>query len=442
MREATAMTSSDQRRAWLVTKLLVGEISVAEAAALMGVSERHVWRLKAAFERDGPAALVHGNRGRASSRRLADETRSRIVELAASRYVGVNDNHLAELLAEHEAITVSRVTLRRILRAAGMASPRRRRSPRHHSRRERMPQAGLLLQVDGSRHAWLEDRGPRLEPDRRHRRRDGYRHRRHLPRAGGRGRLLTILRDTVRRHGIPAAIYRDRHTIFETPPGMPLTLEEQLVDRRAPTQLGRAPAELGITSIAARSPQAKGRIERLWGTFQDRLVSELRLAGAADRAAAEQILARYLPRHNRRFAVPAADARPAWRPRPVGLRLEQVCCLKYRRVVANDHTVRAGATILQLPPGPGRRGYAGTRVEVHLRLDGRLAVWNGERFLLVTRAPADAVQLRSLERSPVAPGSAPPSRASVRLRPADEHPWRQIDKRSKLYRRLTESVTT
>lgn len=199
--------------------------------------------------------------------------------------------------------------------------------------------------------------------------------------------------------------------MFETPKGSLQTLEEQLADTRTPTQLGRALAELGITSIAARSPQAKGRIERAWGTFQDRLVTELRLAGATDRDGAERILAAFLPKFNRRFVVPAANPQPAWRALPAGVRLDRVCCLKYRRVVANDNTVRVGSTILQLPPGPGRRGYAGRRVELHLRLDGRLVVWDGERELVATSAPADPVQLRALTAARVDVGTSAPSAA-------------------------------
>ncbi|MEX2547459.1 MAG: ISNCY family transposase [Chloroflexota bacterium] len=264
MRETITMTSTDQKRSMLLTKLLVGEITVAQTAMLMGVSERQVWRLKSAFERAGPSALVHGNRGRASPRRLPDATRTRILELAAGRYAGLNDSHLADLLAEEEGIIVSRVAVRRILRAAGIASPRRRRSPRHRSRRERMPQAGLLVQLDGSRHDWLEGRGPWLSLigaiDDATGVVTGATFRDQEDAAG----YLVVLRETVRRHGIPAAVYRARHTIFETA-GNQLTLEEQLVDRRTPTQVGRALDELGITSIAARSPQAKGRIERLWG---------------------------------------------------------------------------------------------------------------------------------------------------------------------------------
>ena len=239
--------------------------------------------------------------------------------------------------------------------------------------------------------------------------------------------LNSCVRETVRRHGIPMALYRDRHTLFETPRGSLQTLEEQLADTRTPTQLGRALGELGITSIAARSPQAKGRIERAWGTLQDRLVTELRLARADDLPSANAVLARFLPRFGRRFGVPAADPAPAWRPLPAGTRIERICCLKYRRVVANDHTVRAGATILQLPPGPGRRGYAGRRVEVQLRLDGRIVVWDGEHEVLAVPAPADPVQLRALESARGDTGSAAPSAAAWSgTIPAPHHPWRRM----------------
>lgn len=433
------MTSRDQRRAWILTQLLVGEVTITQAGALLGLSERQVWRLRRGFERDGPAALVHGNRGRPSSRRLPDGLRARIIELARTTYEGANDSHLSELLAEHEAIEISRASLQRLLRNAGLASPRRRRSPRHRSRRERMPQAGLLLQTDGSRHDWLEGRGPRLTLvgaiDDATGRMTAATFREQEDVAG----YLIVLRETVRRHGVPLAVYRDRHTLFETPKSSLQTLEEQLADTRTPTQLGRALAELGITSIAARSPQAKGRIERAWGTFQDRLVTELRLAGTVDRAGAEAVLVKFLPKFNRRFVVPAANPEPAWRPLPTGLRLDRVCCLKYRRVVANDHTVRVGATILQLPPGPGRRGYAGKRVELHLRLDGRLVVWDGERELLATPAPADPVQLRALHAARVETGSVVPSAARAE-RPQADHPWRRVRVNSKLcQQRLSES---
>ena len=207
---------------------------------------------------------------------------------------------------------------------------------------------------------------------------------------------------------------------------------KQLLDTRVPTQLGRTFGELGIGSVKARSPQAKGRIERLWGTLQDRLVAELRLAGVEDRDSANAYLARYLSRHNRRFMVPAADPEPAWRRLPAGTRLERVCCFKYRRTVARDGTVRAGATILQVPPKPNGRSRAGQRVELHVRLDGRLVVWDGQRHLMSTPAPLDAVQLRALHHARVEVGEMPRSASTATAPPSAAHPWRRVAPGTKL----------
>jgi transposase len=430
MREIT-MSIEEQRRTMVLTRVVAGSVSLSEAATLLGLSERSVWRLKRRFLADGPAGLVHGNRGRPSARRLGDADRARILELAGGRFAGANDSHLVDLLAD-EGLIVGRATVQRILRAAGRPSPRHRRPPRHRSRRDRMAQAGLLVQLDGSRHDWLESRGPRLTLvgaiDDATGILTGATFREQEDVAG----YLEILRDTIRRHGVPAAVYHDRHTIFVASTRTPLTLEEQLVDRRTPTQFGRALAELGITSIAAWTPQAKGRIERVWGTLQDRLVTELRLAGAADRGAANVVLRRFLPRFNRRFAVPPTDASPAWRPLAKGIRLEAVCCLKYRRVVAPDHTVRVGATILQLPATRGQRGYAHRRVDVEVRLDGRLVVWDGTRELLVRDAPADPVQLRALASARLDLGRTAPTAGSVQ-KPPRNHPWARVRAGSKLY---------
>jgi transposase len=438
MRETITMTSSDQRRTRALTRLVAGELTVAEVAVLLGRSERSIWRLRRRYIELGVDAIVHGNRGRTSPRRLAEATRTQILDLAATVYDGANDSHLAELLAERDGIVIGRSSLQRLLRSAGRASPRHRRAPRHRSRRDRMPQAGLLVQLDGSRHDWLAERGPRLTLvggiDDATGIVTGATFRDQEDAAG----YLTVLRDTVRRHGVPLAVYRDRHGIFETPERATLTLEEQLVDRRTPTQVGRSLAELGIGSIAARSPQAKGRIERLWGTFQDRLVVELRLAGATDRETANHVLARFVGRFNRRFAVPAANTEPAWRPRPAAAELDRICSLRYRRIVAHDGTVRAGATILQLAARAGHRSQAGRRVELQLRLDGRLVVWDGKHVLLTTPAPADPVQLRALEAARVEVGTPAPSLGSIAQ--SSSHPWRRVKVGSKLYaQRLSES---
>ena len=411
---------------------------MTEGAELVGLSERQLWRLRVAFERDGPAGLVHGNRGRPSGRRLDGALRERVVELRRTTYGDVNDTHLAELLAEREGIEISRPSLQRILRAAGLASPRRRRPPRHRSRRERMAAEGLLLQLDGSRHDWLEERGPRLTLVGAIDDATGM-----VPAATFRDQedaagYLEILQATIEEYGLPGALYHDRHSAFAptspgpAEPGAPAEL----------SQVGRALVELGIGSIVARSPQAKGRIERLWGTFQDRLVVELRLAGVVDRAGANELLASFLPRFNARFAVPAADPAPAWRPVPAGVRLDRVLVFKYRCKVARDHTVRLDGRVLQLPPGRGGRGYAGRLVEVHLRLDGSIVAFDGPRQLAVRAAPADPVQLRAENRLRSDPGLVPEV-ATLAWTPPRDHPWRRVRKGTKLdQQRLTESLNS
>lgn len=418
------MSSREQRRAWVLSRLMAGEVGTAEAALALGLSVRSIRRLRARMEREGPSGLVHGNRGRASPKRLSDATRAKVLSLTRETYHDVNDTHLSELLAEREDISISRVSVRRLLRDAGRAPQRVRRAPRHRSRRDRRPREGMLLQTDGSRHDWLGDRGPRLTLvgyiDDATGRVTGATFRDQEDTAG----YLEALAETLRRDGVPGAVYHDRHGIFEPSLKTPLTLEEQLIDARIPTHLGRAFAELGIGSIAAHSPQAKGRIERVWGTLQDRLVSELRIAGIDDRDGANAFLVRYLPRHNRRFMVPAADPEPAWRRLPKGMRVERVCCFKYRRTVARDGTVRAGATILQVPAKRDGRSRAGQEVELHVQLDGRMIIRHDERDLLTTPAPLDAVQLRALGHARVEVGSVAPSVASSR-KPAPDHPWRR-----------------
>jgi hypothetical protein len=437
--ETITMTVREQQRARVLNRILTGELTMAQGGAALGLSERQLWRLRAAFVAAGPAVLTHGNRGRPSTRRIDPRTRDRIIELRQETYGEINDSHFCELLAEREGIVISRESLRTILRAESIASPRRRRPPRYRSRRPRMGAEGTLLQLDGSRHDWLEGRGPELTLvgaiDDATGKVVGAVFREQEDAAG----YLTILRDTIEGFGIPGAIYRDRHGAFApTNPGAghPDALDGQV----ALSQVGRALVELGVDSIVAGSPQAKGRIERLWGTFQDRLVTELRLAGISDIAAANAFLRTYLARHNARFAVPAADPSPAWRAIPDGLRLERVLVFKYRRKVAKDHTIHLDGRVLQLPRGAtGAANYAGKRVEVHVALDGSIAAFDGERRLAAVDAPADPGQLRTQHGQRVAPSLAPAA-ATIPWTPPPDHPWRRVTPGSRLEKRLTESL--
>lgn len=426
------LTTSEQRRLVILNQLEVGALVNAEAAELMGLSVRQVRRLRSRYRERGAAALSHGNRGRQPSNAVDEALSRRIVRLATTKYAGFNQQHLTEMLAEQEGIRVSRPTVHRILKGAGIPAPRRRRPPRHRRRRDRYPREGMLIQLDASRHDWLEGRGPMLSllgaiddatgrvtwaSFRAQEDAQGY---------------FEVMRETVRHLGIPTAVYADRHSVFVQTSDKELTLEEQLSGRRQPTQFGRLLEELGVQLIYARSPQAKGRIERLWGTFQDRLASELRLAQVGDIESANQLLAHYMPRHNRRFMVAPHDPAPAWLPWPKEQRFDELFCFKYRRVVQNDNTVHFGHHVIDIPPNRERVSYAHARVELHERFDGTLRVYR-DRICLAKQVLKEgkltyrvgAHSESSFDPPPVPPRLEKPASSGKVRRPAENHPWRR-----------------
>jgi transposase len=398
------LTEKEQTRLQVVTGVVGREWTVVEAAQVLGMSERHLWRMLAGYKARGAAAIAHGNRGRIPRNATPRELRAQIVALVRDRYGGINHTHLTELLEEREDISLSRSTVRRILTDAGLPSRGHRQPRQHRCRRQRMPQDGMLLQIDGSYHQWLGEQGPwftlllaiddatgtvpyalfREQEDS-----EGY---------------FKLMRGVIQAHGIPLAVYSDRHTIFcysrrGDEPGA-----GSVNDRAKPTQFGRAMEELGVTQIFARSPEAKGRIERANGTFQDRLVSELRLAGARTLEEANSVLEAFLPRFNRRFGVPAAQTDPAYRPLDASIDTDGILCFKEPRRVGRDNTVQYHGQTLQLFPGKARRNYARTRVEVQRRLDGRLVAFYKGELLTPQEAPPLAASLRVRPRKYPKPG--------------------------------------
>lgn len=389
------LSQKEQARLETLNRVLVGQVRVSEAAIVLGVSERHAWRMLAAYRRHGAAAVANGNRGRRPANAIGPHITERVVELARTRYAGVNHTHLTELLAEREGITLSRSTVRSILWRAGLSSPRRRRSPRHRARRRRFPQEGMLLQVDGSIHHWLEDRGPQMAlllavddatgtiPGALFQaREDGH----------GYFRLLWKILES---RGIPLSLYTDHHGVFwYTLQRQEKRDEEPPAAERKPTQFGRAMRELGIEQVFAWSPQAKGRVERLAGTFQDRLVTELRLAEVRNVEDANRLLEEYIPRYNEQFGVPAADAESAYRALSTDVDLADVLCFKHQRKVARDNTVKYHWRTVQLLPGTERKSYAGKTVEVWERLDGELSVLYEGQEIATQEAPPRASAVR------------------------------------------------
>ena len=273
------MTSREQARLQVLNSLLAEQITLDQAAELMGVSTRHARRMLSAYRDRGAASLAHGHRGRKPVNATPTTVIGNVVHLAGTRYQGSNHTHLSELLNEREGIHIGRTTLRRILVSAGLSSPRRRRPPQHRMRRQRMAQEGLLIQMDGSYHRWLGEAGPQftllLAVDDAT---GAVVNALFCEREDTRNYFL-VMQELVQNYGAPVALYVDRHAVFKHTPGSGLV--------GAATQFSRAMDELGIQMIFAMSPQAKGRVERTAATFQDRLVTELRLAGAATIAEAE-----------------------------------------------------------------------------------------------------------------------------------------------------------
>src|SRR6266478_5739729 len=355
-RETFALSQKELQRVAVISRCVKGELACARAAGLLCLSVRQIKRLKKRIREDGEAALAHANRGRPSPRRLPQTVRERIVQLARGTYAGFNDHHLCEKLVEHEGFSLSRETLRRLLRQHGLGSPRKRRAPAHRQRRLRSAQLAELVQDDATgkilaAQFFLSETT------------FGY---------------LCLLQQMVCRYGVPLALYGDHSGVFVRNDDY-WSVEEQLAGKRQPTQFGRALEQLGISFMAANSPQAKGRVERLWGVLQDRLTSELRLAQAQDLDSANAVLRKFVTDYNRRFARPPRDSQPAWRTAPENL--DRICCFVHERIVSNDNVVQWEGHRFQIPQQARRFSFAGAKVHIYQALDGRVSLYYGQTRL-------------------------------------------------------------
>lgn len=436
--EKVTLNQKEQKRLLVFNEVLAGRMTGQDAADVLGITLRHTRRLLAAYGKRGAAGLMHGNRGREPVNKLEASVEAKILRLAQEMYIDYNDSHFTEELAEQHSIEVSCPTVRRIRRAHGLGSPRKRRAPKHRRRRQRFPQAGMLLQVDGSKHDWLEGRGSWLTLQaaiddatnevpwalfREEEDATGY---------------ALLLHHISQSHGLPLALYADRHTIFQSP--KEATIAEQLQGLEPRSYLGRLLDSLDIGLIEAHSPQAKGRVERLFGTLQDRLVKELRKAGAGSLEEANAVLHAYLPRFNERFMKTPAEPGAAYRPRLTRAEADERICFSYWRTVANDHTLSLFGHTIALPSLPARVNLARRRVELRHRMDGRLAVVYQDQILgLLQPARLGPPRLERFEPAPqhLAARSKPTSAASpaangtsdkqprTYAKPASNHPWRR-----------------
>jgi transposase len=414
------MSERQWKRLDVVERVEAGRLTMREAAEVLGLSQRQMRRLRRAVEQRGAKAVMHGNTGRAPQHRISEAVREQVIELRRQKYAGFNDQHFTEKLCELEGVTISRASVQRLLRAAGIGPPRRRRPPKHRRRRDRKPQAGLMILWDGSRHQWLEERGPMLclmgaIDDATGELLPGA-HFVDQECAAGYLRVLTAI---AQEKGLPYSAYMDRHGSLKRNDDH-WTLAEELRGVQDPTQVGRALQALEIEVIFALSPQAKGRVERLWGTLQDRLVSELRLARATTVEQANAVLQALRPEFNRRFAISPADTTPAWRTRPRGTDLARICSFQYAATVLPDNTVRLAGMIIDIPPGPRKRSYAGARIDLHQFLDGSWRVYLGAD-LIATQASTTTSELRTIKQRRRRPPSAAWNASHRRTTPSLEH---------------------
>lgn len=392
------MSQREIHRVHVVRLTIEGRETVGRGAKLLGISARQMKRLRRKIKERGVEGLLHGNRGKAPWNKTVAEKIEQVLRLARGRYQGLNDTHLTEKLKEKEKLALSRPTVRTLLRQAGIAAVRKRGVKRHYKRRERRAQQGALLLWDGSPHRWFgEQQGPcnltAVIDDATGALVHGV-----FTHEEDAQSYLICLRAIVLEKGIPLALYMDRHGIFRRNDDH-WSLQEQLAGEQTPTQVGQALRELGIEAIFALTPQAKGRVERLFNTLQDRLVQEIKLAGISSMPEAISFLnGPFKADFNTRFAKPARESQPAWRPLPKGVDVDRICSFRYQATVGNDNAVRLGGLILDIPPGPRHRGYAKIRVEVRHLLNGRWRVYCKDQLLLETAPAVVQRPLRTLRR--------------------------------------------
>ncbi len=390
------MTTKEARRVYVMEQVLEGKLTIRFAAEHLNLSERQVKRLKKGMKEKGVQALVHGNRGRTPKHSISKDTKDMVASLAQGLYKDASAQHMSELLAENQGINISSKSVRRILKERGIRNSHSCKQPRRFRKsRDRAPKPGMLVQMDASPFKWIEERGPKFDLhgaiDDATGRIFGLYFR---PNEDLRG-YLEVMNYMSNHFGIPRAIYTDGHAIFFSPKKDKLTIEEELAGKQvALTQLGRVIDELGIIHIHARSPQAKGRIERLWNTLQSRLKVEMRIKGISTIEEANAFLPGFIEKFNARFAVEPADSEPAFIPCRADLDLDSIICVKENRKAMGSvisyhghkyQLVDKKGNILSLPPR--------AKIEVLLHLDNSIsAMYQGDRFSLRQFKPAPKIE--------------------------------------------------
>lgn len=419
------MKPKEARRVNVVEQLIKGMITVSQAAGLLCLSERQVKRIKKGVKEQGLSYLAHKNRGCKPKHAISEETCKKVVALALNDYKDASCIHMSELLEQYQHLSISSRSIRRILKQADITNIHSHKTTQCRRSRDRMPREGTLVQIDASPFNWLEDRGPKLNL--------------HGSIDDATGKILGlhfeleecllgymhVLWQMAENGTLSRRFYSDRHTIFFSPNKDKLTIEEELAGmKEALTQFGRMLEELGATQIPAYSPQAKGRIERHWGTLQHRLVIEMRIANISTLQEANDFLPGFIERFNKRFAFEPADPEPDYLPVPKGL--GSIICIKDKRKASNGSTISYHGQTCRLLDKNNAVALLrpGSTVHVLKHLDGSLsALYMGNQLSVqACTKPIPIVPSNACE-SPK-PGSEP----------AVSHPWRNM--------RISKSIKT
>jgi hypothetical protein len=408
VREDMIMASPKElRRLHVIRKVLDGVVKQVEAGGILSLSLRQIRRMVKRVKWEGDRGIVHRSRGRSSNRAYADKVKERAISLYREKYRGFGPTLAVEKLLERDGMELSDETLRAWLMESG--DWRRRRKRRVHRQwRERKERYGEMVQMDGSHHDWLEGRGPCCVLM-------GY-----VDDATGRGfgkfyeyegtvPALDSFRQYIERHGIPLSVYLDKHTTYKST-GEP-SIAEQLEGLGPLSEFERALQELAVEVIHAHSPQAKGRIERFFGTLQDRLVKELRLRGIETIEEANRFLDDFLAQYNERFAIAPASPGDLHRKIPKGLDLDRILCVKAERALRNDFTIAYQGKLYQVEDH-----IRASKVMVHERLDGSI-------FMVYKHRP---LKFREITLRPAREKRQPPQSQKKVFTPPPNHPWRNF----------------
>jgi len=406
------MTKKELVRIYVIKSLIEDKMTSRDAAEVLNLSKRQIKRLKAGVKKEGEVFVIHKNRGRKPKHTIPAKIREEIVSLARNKYKGVNYTHLSELLEEREGITISQSSVSRILKAKGIKSPRKHKPPKPHRIRERKPQEGLLLQMDASPYEWIP----------------GIKGSLHGAIDDARGNItglyfceneclngyFEVKRQTILEYGLAVSVYVDRHTIFKAPSNAKLTIYDELEGKAlAYTQFSRAMQELSIGMVYAYSPQAKGRIERLWGTLQDRLALELRLAGISSLKEANAFLPGFIRQFNASFAVVPRDSQSAYRPLEKHMEIDYILCRKETRKASQGSTFSFGGQIYQL----SKNNQA-----VPLPNKAAITVLTSPRFGMRAEYKDCVYEVRKTVR----PAKVIPKKDRIKrfIKVKDDHPWK------------------